>query len=60
MADDEQEDRPDQPDEPQQEPTEREVGAVHLRWLGAAAGKNAHGLLEQLYSLRRRRRRTGT
>ena len=55
MPDDEQEVRPDQPDEPEQEPTEREVSAVHLRWLGAAAGKNAHGLLEQLYSLRRRR-----
>jgi hypothetical protein len=46
----------DQPDEPQH-PTEREVRVVHLRWLTAtAAGKDPRGLLEDLYSLRSRRR----
>lgn len=47
----------DQLDEPEQDPTDREVRAVHLRWLNAAAaGKDPHGLLEDLYSLRSRRR----
>jgi hypothetical protein len=50
----------DQPDEPEQDPAEREVCAVHLRWLGAAAGKDARALLEDLYSLRSRRRPTDT
>jgi hypothetical protein len=50
----------DQPDEPEQDPTEREVRAVHRRWLNAAASKDAHGLLEDLYSLRSRRRRSDT
>jgi hypothetical protein len=50
----------DQPDEPEH-PTEREVRAVHLRWLGAAAaGKDPRGLLEDLYSLRSRRRWSDT
>jgi hypothetical protein len=47
----------DQPDEPEQDPTEREVRVVHRRWLSAAAGKDAHRLLEDLYSLRSRWRR---
>lgn len=50
----------DQPDELEQDPTEREVRAVHLRWLSAAAGKDARGLLEDLYSLRSRQRRSDT
>jgi hypothetical protein len=49
---------PDPPDEPEQDPAEREVRAVHRRWLGAAAGKDVEGLLEHLYALRSRQRRS--